>query len=302
MSIAFNPYVTTNAAGSFGTSSSGGVQGTAYDSPNARYNLSNGVWATTNTLPLYGGVGVSELLSSLLITAPASNLGPVATFATSLTAGASGQLTGWSVFDQNYSGVNSPQSPVPLVGAGSTFNHYRLGSGARLWLAMDPALISLESGPISTQVSWDFSTNQRIIKGIAAYAAETLSTGNTYTSSTGIISLVFGTAPFGASIGSGANGVFVTISGLAGSGASQLNGTWAVTGTSSSGTVVTLQAPTGLGSITITDSTGTLVAGGGYLPINILDLSPGDGVGVTYTSSTGFYTWNRAAYLALVQI
>ena len=53
---------------------------------------------------------------------------------------------------------------------------------------------------------------------------------------------------------------------------------------------------------TITDSTGTLVAGGGYLPINILDLSPGDGIGVTYTSSTGFYTWNRSAYLALVQI
>lgn len=302
MSIVFNPYITTNAAGSFGTSSTGGVQGTAYDSPNARFNLATGVWSTTNTLPLYGGIGISELLSTRLVTAPNAELGPLATFATSLTAGATGQLTGWSVFDQNHSAVNSPQSSVPLVGAGGTFNHYRLGSGARLWLAMDQALVSLEGGPIGAQVSWDFSANQRIGLGIAAYAAATITSG-TYTTSTGIIALTFSAAPFGASVGATADGVYVTLAGLAGTGnGAQLNGIWPITGTATAGTVISFQGPIGLGAITITGATGGIVAGGGFLPINILDIAPGDGQGVSFSSATGFYTWNRSAYLALVSI
>ncbi|HEY7414008.1 MAG TPA: hypothetical protein VH593_02355, partial [Ktedonobacteraceae bacterium] len=45
---------------------------------------------------------------------------------------------------------------------GGLVNFYRLGSGARVALAIDPTLITLEGGLITAQVSWDF-TNQKII-------------------------------------------------------------------------------------------------------------------------------------------
>jgi hypothetical protein len=41
-------------------------------------------------------------------------------------------------------------------------NFYRLGSGARVALAIDPTLVTLEGGLITQQVSWDFA-NQKII-------------------------------------------------------------------------------------------------------------------------------------------
>ena len=77
-------------------------------------------------------------------------------------ATAAANLTGFSVFDQNYAAVNTPQSPVPCVGSGGLVNFYRLGSGARVALAIDPTLITLEGTPLRLRVQWDF-TNQKII-------------------------------------------------------------------------------------------------------------------------------------------
>jgi hypothetical protein len=165
--FSFNPYVQTNAAGMFNIESDGFIVGTAMPDPAARFALSGGWLAAAETLPMFGGVAISENVPTERSTAPATptrpdiSLGEVIARATVMTAGA-GTITGFSVFDQNYAAVNTPTSPVPTVGSGGMVNFYRYGSGARVALAIDPTLVTLEGGVITAQVSWDFA-NQRII-------------------------------------------------------------------------------------------------------------------------------------------
>jgi hypothetical protein len=161
--IAFNPYVQTNAAGMFTIESDGLIVGTAYPDPAARFALSGGWLAQEETLPMFGGIAINESVPQERPPATRADvsLGGIIARATTLAAGA-GSVTGFSVFDQNYAAVNTPQSPVPTVGSGGWVNFYRLGSGARVALAIDPALVTLEGGLITQQVSWDFSA-QRII-------------------------------------------------------------------------------------------------------------------------------------------
>jgi len=165
--FSFNPYVQTNAAGSFVIESDGLIVGTAYPDPSTRFALAGGWLATAETLPMFGGVAINESIPTERTTSPATptrpdlSLGGVIARATTLAAGA-GTVTGFCVFDQNYAAVNTPTSPVPTVGSGGLVNFYRLGSGARVALAIDPALVTLEGGLITQQVSWDFSA-QRII-------------------------------------------------------------------------------------------------------------------------------------------
>ena len=161
--IAFNPYLQTTAAGMFTIESDGFVVGTAMPDPATRFALAGGWLATTETLPMFGGVAINESVPQERppVTRADVALGGIIARATTLAAGA-GTVTGFSVFDQNYAAVNTPQSPVPVVGSGGLVNFYRLGSGARVALAIDPALVTLEGGLITQQVSWDFSA-QRII-------------------------------------------------------------------------------------------------------------------------------------------
>lgn len=176
MTISFNPVLTTNTFGTFSVQSDGLFQGTAMDDPAVRNALSGGVLASSETLPMWGGVGIYEDVS------PASGLdasmGGLIGRATSVT-----NLTGFAVFNQAHHWITSPQSPVPLASNGMTIPFYRLGSGARIALAIDPALVTLEGGLITQQVSWDY-TNQKII----AYSASALPVkilaiqiGNSYT-------------------------------------------------------------------------------------------------------------------------
>lgn len=161
--IAFNPYIQTSAAGMFNIESDGFIVGTAMPDPAARFALSGGWLATAETLPMFGGIAINESIPQERppVTRADVALGGIIARATTLAAGA-GTTTGFSVFDQNYAAVNTPQSPVPVVGSGGLVNFYRLGSGIRVALAIDPALITLEGGLITQQVSWDFSA-QRII-------------------------------------------------------------------------------------------------------------------------------------------
>lgn len=162
MNIAFDPYLTTNAAGSFVLQSDGLIVGTAYPDPSARFRHSGGWLALTETLPMWGGVGITENIPTEMQqppTGPEVALGPSIGRAT-----AAGNLTGFSVFDQNYAALNFPGSPVPQAGNGMLVNFYRIGSMARIALAIDPGLVSMEGGPVNAATSWDF-TNQRIIAG-----------------------------------------------------------------------------------------------------------------------------------------
>ena len=293
--ISINPVLTSTALGTFGIDWNGGMQGTALADPAVRYQLAGGVLATSETLPMWGGVGIYEdIPTPNSSTLPVPSLGSSVGRATQIAQGA-GQLTGFSVFDQDYASINSPQSPVPLLGTGQSVHFYRFNTNARVWLAMAPALVDLYGDIITTPVSWDF-VNQQVIPYIATYAGESV-TSATYTSSTGILSLTFGTAPFGAGIGAGADGVYISLSGLTTSAgnASNVNGDFPITSTASAGTVINVQAVAGLGTITINGSTGALAAGGGALPIRgILRVEVGNSMTVNYNASTNFATWNRS--------
>jgi hypothetical protein len=159
VNIAFNPVVQTSAAGMFNIESDGFVVGTAMPDPATRFALAGGWLAATETLPMFGGVAIQEAVPQ---ERPPVTRADVALGGIITRAAAYVNITGFSVFDQNYAAVNTPQSPVPIVGNGGMVNFYRMGSGARVALAIDPTLISLEGGIITAQVSWDF-VNQRII-------------------------------------------------------------------------------------------------------------------------------------------
>jgi hypothetical protein len=296
-SVSIQPYTqTVGNAGLFSVQASGFRQGTAMADPSTRYRLRAGLLATTETLPMWGGVGVyADVPGGSLGTVgapgvPNVSLGPILGRAVSLTD-ALKPLAGFSVFDEAYGMITSPQSIVPLAGSGMQVNYYPLGSLARIAVACDPSLVSLRGGPIKPQVSWDF-TNQLLVPYLGA---QTISSG-TYVSTTGIITLTMAVAQtFDA-------GDSVTLASLTGTGAfASLDGTW--TALTVSGTTVTLQGPVAAGAATITG--GNLTVGGAAsaaLPVQVLAIESGNSETVTYNSTTGFATYNFQGTAALIQI
>lgn len=158
--LTLDPNLTTNAAGTFGVTWDGLMQGVALPSPNAHFNLAGGYLAPTEVEAMYGGVAISELIP---LNPGAPPLTPDPSLGGAIKRAADyATLTGFSVFDQNYAMINHPASPVPLATAGMQVNFYRMGSGARICVAIDPALINLYGQIITSQVSWDFAA-QRIV-------------------------------------------------------------------------------------------------------------------------------------------
>jgi hypothetical protein len=280
--LAFNPFTTTNAANSFNTRSQGLIAGTAYDSPNSRFNLVGGIMATSATLPIWGGVGITELLNGATGTVGGS-LGNTLDRAPSLTGATA--LTGFTVFDQAHAMVNFPASPVPQAAAGQSVNFYRLGSGARIAVAMDPALVTLDGDIITSQVSWDFAL-QRLVPYVAAYPANVITNA---VWSAGAVTLTTTTA-HGLSVGS----VF-TISGFTPSG---YNGTFtALAGTTGSAIVYALASDPGADTVQ-----GTLVAGGGALACKVVEVQVGNCMVVSYDADTGYATWDYDGSAAVILI
>jgi hypothetical protein len=153
MAITLNPVQTTNAPGSFSITLDGLMQGMALDDPAARFALAGGMLDPAETLPMWGGVPIGEYL---VTTAGAAALNP-AIRDTVKRATSAATMTGISVFNQNHAMLNTPQSPVPLASNGMLVNYYRNGSGARIPMQADPALISTLSGVIigPTALYWD---------------------------------------------------------------------------------------------------------------------------------------------------
>lgn len=158
MSININPGVTTNAAGSFNVQSLGFIQGVALDDPSVRNELAGGYLDAGETLPMWGGVAIEELTGDVT-ESRGNDIKRAVSYAT---------LTGFSVFNQNHAAINSPQSPVPLSATTMLVNFYRLGSGARIPLKIDPALVSAEGQIITQQVSWDFNNSMIVAYSVTA--------------------------------------------------------------------------------------------------------------------------------------
>lgn len=277
--ISINPMATSNAGGTFGVDWKGGFQGTAMPDPATRFALAGGILSSSETLPMWGGVALAEVLGGST-NAAVEELGPVLSSAASAAA-----ITGFSTFDQAHAAIATPQSPVPLIYSGGQVNFYRLKSGARLWLPCSNNIGIAAGSNFNAQVSWD-PVGRQVMPYIAAFLAQ-VSTSGSYVSGTGVLTLNFATAPVVAS------GVWVGLSGFTGT-AAQLNGQSFQVLSYTATTQITLQLPAGL-TITNGDlSTGTTVAGGGALGIQgILAVSLSKSIAVNYAPSTGFATWNR---------
>lgn len=292
---ASNPLLTTVSQGTFNVTSVGLVQGTAYPDPSVHFALAGGTLASTETLPMYGGVGIFTDAPGVT-GGPSGTLGTVVGRATTLA-----NLVAFSVFDQAYAMMNSPQNPVPQAPSYGQVNYYRLGSKARIAVAASPALVSLQGGLTTAQVSWDF-VNQQLIPYQATYTSASVQSA-TYTSSTGILAVTFASAPASATPTVGA---YFSLSGLttsAGS-ASNVNGDFPLVSSGSAGAVLNLQATPGLGTITINGSTGTLAAGGGALACQVLDIQTTNcqTVAAGTGNYAGGYVWNFNGSAALILI
>lgn len=280
MNITINPNLTSNARGTFGVDWNGLIQGVAMDDPSARNALSGGVVAAGEALPMWGGIGVYN-------TVPADTTGGTRGGAygrATLLTGAKA-LTGFSVFNQNHSAINSPQSEVPLIAAGMTGNYYELGSGARIAVKIDPALVSLSGGLITAPVSWDFN-GQMLSAYVASYLANVITNA---VWSAGKITFTTTTA-HGVTVGGS-----VSISGFT---PDAYNGDYiALAGTAGSTLVVTKVVDPGADTVQ-----GRLDAGGGALPCKIETLSIGNSMEVVYDAATGFASWNRNGNCAVIRI
>lgn len=276
-SIAINPSLTTNAAGTFNTQSLGFVQGCAMPDPATRFALAGGWLDNNEALPMWGGTLITENLAAATVNDAIGN--PVAR-ATSIV-----NATGMSVFDQAYGMINTPQSPVPLALGGMSINFYRFGSGARIPVACDPILVSLLGGNINQQVSWDF-TGQQLVQYNALDAQIAITT---MVWSAGVVTLT-SAAPHGRSVGD-----WITISGAA---PVAYNGDYQVQSVADS-THLTFVKAVNPGAIA---TPGVILAGGGALPCKILEFRPNNCKTVLYDPATNFATWNPNGACALIQI
>jgi hypothetical protein len=304
--ITFNPVITTNALGSFNVLTDGFIQGFALDSPAVRYGLAGGVLATTETLPMWGGIPIVESIPTPATANPRHELGGIITRATALSS--AGGLTGWSVFDQQYAAINSPQSPVPLVGTGGQVNFYRTGSGARIPVACDPGLVSLEGSSINKATTWSWNFNGGFLQAYDASTPTYSVTSLTYaTTNGGQIAVVMAVPdPLVTQVGDIINISGATTGGTGGNNA--VNGNFIVnTWTSTSAFTVSATNAGGAayygtiaGTIVLNEGTGDASATPVFL--RVLEIAVGNSFTVGYNLATGFATWNQIGSTAIILV
>lgn len=287
----FYPYSTTNAAGSFSVQSAGLVQGTFYDDPSVRFALALGSLSSNALSPIWGGVAITESIAPL--TSDGSEGGTI------IQATAQSNLTGFSVFNQAYSFVASPQSQAPSAGsAGATVPFFRLGSGARIAVAMDPSLVSLSGGLITQQVSWDFNNQvlQPYDASTATYSVSSLT--SSFANGVYTFAVVMASASPVAGVGD-----FINISGVTSTGASLVNGNQLITSFTDN-EHFSFQITAATGTIATGALSGTIVLnyGTGALPVKVLQLNVGNSMTVNYNAATGAVNWTRNGSAAIIQI
>jgi hypothetical protein len=304
--ITINPSLTSNALGSFNIETTGYIQGTALDSPNARYNLAGGQLVSTAAAPMWGGSAIYEKVASL--TAYNSpTLGNTVGLATTALTAAATSICGWTVFDQDYAAINSPQSPVPLVSPGGSVHYYRLGSGARIAVQCDPELVSLQGGStgiLSNNANGGYPTlywdpvNQFLAPIAGNITVNTL----VYSSTTGLITVTLNSAWTTPVVGS----VFSLSGVTSNTGTANyalLNAEQVITSVTST-TVFTFAAPTGLGTWSTIGLTSGLIATNLTITgiVKVLDVNIGNSMTVLYDAYTGFANWNRSGSTAIILI
>lgn len=289
--ISYNPVLTTNGAGLFSATSNGLIQGVAMDDPSIRNSLAAGILATTETLPMWGGVAIFEDIPAIgMDGALGGNIGRATAIA---------NLTGFSVFNQAHAWINTPQSECPSAGAGMTIPFYRLGSGARIPVACDPSLISLDGGLVTQQVSWDFN-NQRLQPYDAATGTVSI-TSMTATFSNGVytVAVVCAAVSLVGAVGDAINISGATNSGTGGAGL--INGNHVVTAFTDNENF-SFQVTAASGAIGTIGGTMLLNEGVGALPVKVLQISVGNSKIVSYDPVNNFVHWTPNGSAALILI
>lgn len=297
-SLSFNPMQTTNAAGSFGVQSQGYIQGMTMDSPAIRNSLAGGVLAADETFPMWGGVGIYiDATPTGGVQPPERALGSKVGRASTLTAQQTKTLRGFSVFDQDHSMINTPQSPVPLALPGMSVHYYRLGSGARIPVRCDPSLIELGGETIAPLVSWDF--NAQLLSPYTASDTSEEITSMTWSNTNGGQVAVVMTVPTVYEVDDSINISGATNAGTAGDAA--VNGEFVIN-TWTDTTHFTFLLPAAAGEIGVIAGAPIINVGVGALNVQVLDVQVDGCMVVSYDPATGYVSWDRSGCCALILI
>ncbi len=162
--INFNPMATlSGSANSFQLESQGYMQGAFMDDPVARMWVLPGKVSTSNAYPLWGGIPIQENVPTVGTHTSGTRESDI------LVPSAANDVTGWTFFNRAHNMIIAPGQPVPLSGPGMSVAYARNGSNLRIPVPIDSSLVaSLEDQSITTQVSWDFTTQM-----LVAYASGT---------------------------------------------------------------------------------------------------------------------------------
>ncbi len=285
--FSLSPMLTSNGIGSFSVQSDGLVQGTAFDDPAVRFYLAQGSLASTETLPMWGGVAITENI----LNSTGDALGASVARATAVA-----NITGFSTYNQATAWLTSPQSEAPSASVGMTVPFFRLGSGARLAVAADPSLVSLQTGAINQNVSWDFN-NQRLQPYDAATATVSVtSLTASYASGVWTFAVVAAAATVVGAVGDAIN-----LSGVTGTGASLINGNQIVTAFTDN-QHFSFQITAGASVFTAGAQTGTIVLneGIGALNVKVLTVNVGNSKIISYDSVNNLVHWTNTGTSAVI--
>ena len=290
--IAFNPMLTTNNAGGFSTQSYGLVQGVAMDDPAVRFALAGGILAATETLPMWGGVGIFADTST-----SSGELGSTLGRATTMTQTNAAGLIGFSTFNQAHNWTNWPQSTVPTGGSLQGVPYFPLGSGARIAVQCDPSLAaSLLGNSIGQAVYWDFNAQCLVASASASYSVTSLTWSST---NGGQVAVVMAAASPVAGVGDS-----FTLSGATNTGTGPVADINAVhqVNTFTDNQHFTFLLP---GTSTLWGTLGgtiTLVYSQGVLPCKVLRVQSGNSKVVVWDPVNLVANWNNSGSAALIQI
>jgi hypothetical protein len=157
-----NPYSSGNFAGTFVANAKGFVQGGYAADSLTKTKLVAVRGASIETLPFWGGLAVTEKIAAVN-----GGLNTVA------RATAYANVTGFTVNAANYTSLVTTDNTVPVAPVGTDVTILRVGSKARIYLPIDPAL-DLTTLQVGTAVSFDFTAGKIVAFSTTALPVKVL--------------------------------------------------------------------------------------------------------------------------------
>jgi hypothetical protein len=277
--VAFNPFVITNASDSFSVQSQGFYQGDVQADPATRFAIAAANIASTEALPMWGGIAVYEATPPAQTVTSGGFNGSIIGRAVNNSL-----IAGFSVNNGSNSAPTTPQSPVPLQSAGFGFNFVRMGSGNRVVVQASTGILALAGSDNPQQFSWD-TVNELLLPYTPLSGSAEANTSIVWLG--GIATVVCTAHGF-------VTGNYVTIAGAA------------PVGYNVSGPVTVIDANTFTIAMPINPGVetvpGTSQLGLGGFNATLVSINAGNSAIVSYNASTGFATWNNSGNAAVILI